>query len=60
MTTCKIEEIQPIKHPITSIWPLQVIQGQDLKVKWNILYDLLYAFHVNFGHNMPDSGDTVP
>ena len=25
-----------------------------------ISYDLPYALHVNFGHNMPDSGDTVP
>ena len=33
---------------------------KDHEIKWNIMYDLLYAFHVNFGHNMPDSGDTVP
>ena len=49
MTTCKIQEISPLNTQL----PLQVIQ--DHEVKWNIIYDLLYAFHVNVGHNMPDS-----
>ena len=27
------------------------------EVNWKTIYDLLYVFHINLGHNMHDSGD---
>ena len=37
-----------------------VIQGQRSWVQLNDnMYDLLYVFRVNFGHDMHESGDTA-
>ena len=32
------------------------VKGNE--VNWNTTYDLLYAFHINFGHDQDYSGDT--
>ena len=29
------------------------------EVNWNTIYDLLYVFHINFGHDKHDSEDTA-
>ena len=49
----------PLKNSITSIWPLNVIQGQKI-MRSTERQDLLYVFHVNFGQlNMHHSEDTA-
>ena len=40
----------PFKTQLYLLWPLKVkVKGNE--VNWNTIYDLLYVFHINFGHD---------
>ena len=48
----------PLKTQLYLLWPLKVkVKGNE--VNWNTIYDLLYVFHINFGHDKHNSGDTA-
>ena len=54
---CTIQKIQPNKNSIIFYLSSKV---KGLEVNWNTIYDLLYVFHIDFGHDMHDSADTGP